>query len=170
MSITIGRLSIDIGHQRILDVLVKLKRPFQYTVVGDGPLREDLEAYAERLNLVNKVNWIGHSSLIVQHLNENDIFVQGSKVEGFPNALLEANYCGIPVFTFTAPGGTREIVQAGINGHIFEENSEMEDALEQFDNAVWNPTEIKESVTSRYSPGVIIGKYESYFNALINER
>lgn len=66
-------------------------------IVGDGPLRNDLQLMANKLGLSNQVIWAGRTENIVSHLHLMDIFVLTSTYEGFGLALLEALDAGLPI-------------------------------------------------------------------------
>jgi glycosyltransferase involved in cell wall biosynthesis len=89
------------------------------------------------------------------------MFLQGSYVEGFPNALLESCVVGTPVIAFNAPGGTKEIVENGINGFLVYDEGEFIEKLKG--NRVWSPKEIRESVYRKFNKDKILMQYEQLF-------
>ncbi|WKX76464.1 glycosyltransferase [Zobellia laminariae] len=100
--ITIGRLSKEKGHNRILKVLARLERDFSYLIIGDGPERKNLIKQINTLGLSDKITHITYTDNVDKYLCEYDLFLQGSYVEGFPNAALESCAVGTPVLAFTA--------------------------------------------------------------------
>ncbi len=64
-------------------------------IVGEGPLREELEILAEGLGLERKVSFPGHRDRTDEYLPLLDVFVLPSWSEGVPLALLEAMSCGL---------------------------------------------------------------------------
>ena len=89
---------------------------FKYTIVGSGPLESLLKKKVVELGLEKNVDFIPYTNQVLNIVNAHDYFIQGSYFEGFPNALLESCTVGTPVLAFNAPGGTKEIVQEGVNG------------------------------------------------------
>lgn len=63
-------------------------------IIGDGPLREDLQTQVKQLNLENRVIFAGIQSTIVEHMSIIDVYMLPSLREGMPMALLEAMACG----------------------------------------------------------------------------
>lgn len=166
--ITVGRLSEEKGHFRILEGLSKIKEyNFIYTIVGSGPLLNEIKEKTVQLGLYNKICLIPFTHKVLDIVSKNDYFLQGSYVEGFPNALLESCTVGTPVIAFNAPGGTKEIVVDGINGFLVENEFEFItvlidiNALKSIDR-----DEVKRSVMSKFNAEGIIKKYENLFNQL----
>jgi L-malate glycosyltransferase len=86
-------------------------------LVGDGPLRGDLERLAHELNLDRRVHFLGVRHDVAAILHASQVFVLTSVCEGAPLTLLEAMAAGIsPVVT--AVGGNPEIVRDGIDGYL----------------------------------------------------
>ena len=159
--ITVGRLTKIKGHLRILNVLSQMKIPFKYTIIGDGELRSEIFEKARILNIIDKIEHIPFTSEVNKFLARHDLFLQGSYVEGFPNALLESCVIGTPVLAFNAPGGTKEIIENGINGFMVETEVEYLKVLKSSFN--FNPEEVSESVYRKFNQNVIIKKYEDLF-------
>lgn len=86
----------------------------QILIVGDGPLRRDLEQYAEALGLGSMVRFAGRQADIRPYLAAADFGVFTSKSEGSSNSVLEYMAMGLPsVVSDIAPN--RELV----NGLLF---------------------------------------------------
>ena len=92
------------------------KRQVHFLIIGDGPLRQKLEAQAEQLDLLTEhVQFLGSRHDIPDLLSALDIFVLSSEREGLPVSMLEAMAASLPIAT-TAVGGIPEVIQNGDNG------------------------------------------------------
>lgn len=78
-------------------------------MVGDGPLRDDLELFAKELNISDKVLFTGFRSDIPALLNIFDIFVLSSTREGTSLTLIEAMGAGLPIVA-TDVGGNSNVL------------------------------------------------------------
>ncbi|WP_299113612.1 glycosyltransferase [uncultured Winogradskyella sp.] len=165
--ITVGRLSKTKGQMRILEVLRQLTIPFHYTIIGDGPLYNDIVNRIKEYGLEDKVTLIKFTDQVFNYLIEHDIFLQGSYSEGFPNALLESCVVGVPAIAFNSPGGTREIVEDGINGYLVENHEEFVKRLSE--NRDWDPEIIRESVYKKFNKNKIIADYENLFKEILRK-
>lgn len=165
--ITVGSLAKRKGHKRILEVLKNFNIPFQYTIIGNGSEMDNIFNLADKYNIKDRIVHIEFTTNVEDYLKENDIFLQGSFVEGFPNALLESCAVGLPVLAFKAPGGINEIIEEGINGYSVESEEEFLAMLYLMSNMKWNPNVIRQSVMSKFNEKIIIRNYEQLFQSLI---
>lgn len=167
--ITVGSLEPRKGHMRILDAISLLNIPFRYTIVGRGSMQKQIIERSQELQLYDKIDIIPYSSNIPELLKESHVFIQGSFVEGFPNALLESCAIGTPVVAFNAPGGINEIVENNINGKIVNSELEFAQAIEEIVHSnEFQPNRVSESVVKKYNATFIIGEYEKLFLKLAN--
>ncbi|MBS0169847.1 MAG: glycosyltransferase [Nitrospira sp.] len=117
---TAGRLVPVKGHATLLEA-TKILRASKLNVilllVGDGPLRSDLEANAKRLGLENAAIFTGHQDHAYDCLNLMDIFVLPSLHEGIPMVLLEALALNRPVVA-TNVGGIPEVIAHDLSGKL----------------------------------------------------
>ena len=100
---------------KVLSSIMKKEAFISAVLIGDGPLREDLEHLAEELKIRNRVHFLGQLNDISKAINLMDIFILTSKSEGLSNTILEAMASGLPVVA-TDVGGTNEIVVHGETG------------------------------------------------------
>jgi len=117
--IGMGRLSREKGFDLLLDAFSRIAArhsDWMLKVLGDGPLRSELEAQAQKLNLVSRIEFTGALPDPFPILHNADLFVFSSRSEGFGNALCEAMACGLPVISFDCPSGPAEIIRQGVDG------------------------------------------------------
>jgi glycosyltransferase involved in cell wall biosynthesis len=108
-------------YYSILRALKRIKEEgysFIYIILGDGPLKEDIERKIAEYELLQHVRIPGHVTNVSDYLRISDIFIHSSKGEGCSNAILEAMAAGLPVIA-SRTGGTEEIVSTE-NGFLFE--------------------------------------------------
>ena len=79
-------------------------------IIGDGKLRAKLEQKISKLGLKNKVYLLGRQLNPYKYISKADCFLFTSDYEGFPNVLLEALACGLPIISTDCPSGPREIL------------------------------------------------------------
>lgn len=115
---TVGRLVPVKGHVVLLEAFRILSRSHANVLlifVGDGPLRVQLEADANRMGLGRSVIFAGHQELVHDFINMVDVFVLPSLHEGIPMVLLEALALRRPVVA-SRVGGIPEVLADGYSG------------------------------------------------------
>jgi len=166
--ITIARLSKQKGHERIIQLLSKLDFPFVYTIIGGGDQKENIFNLIDKKQLNPRINYVEYTKEIEYYLSKNDIFLQGSYVEGLPNAVIESCAVGTPVIAFNAPGGINEIIQNGVNGYVANNEEEFIEFLENENKAfTFNPKTVNNCVSQKFNSEKIIAKYEALFIDII---
>ena len=105
-------------HEVLLAAFAQLhaRRPDTHLIlIGDGPLRQALEAQALALGIGSAVRFAGARADVERILPALDLFVLASGTEGMSNAILEAQACGLPVVAGTV-GGNAEVVCPQVTG------------------------------------------------------
>lgn len=117
---SVGRLCYQKDYFTLLDALkiVLSKCPcVKLLIIGDGPLKNELHDYAQKLGIAESVKFLGLRNDIPALLKMCRLFVLSSVSEGMPIALLEAMACSLPCVV-TGVGGNVEVVVDGISGYI----------------------------------------------------
>lgn len=129
--VTIGRLVPKKGHQYLLDAfrLAHDSDPrLRLDIVGDGPLRPDLEHQIAGLHLHDSVQLLGalRPQEIARQLDRSDIYLHHAvtapdgETEGQPLAILEAMAASLPC-VLTRHEGIPELVEDGVSGVLVDE-------------------------------------------------
>jgi glycosyltransferase involved in cell wall biosynthesis len=167
--LTISRLSSEKGILRLLDVLALVKRPIEFTLIGRGPLEREVLKSMKSFGKNILISYIPEDRNISKYFSTSDLFLQGSYVEGFPNVVLEANCYGLPVFAFESIGGTRDIIDNGINGMIIKDKLQFALEVEKFDSILWKGDLIKKHVQRKFNNDLSLGHYKMIFDKLLKK-
>ena len=115
-----GRLSVEKGHEHLLEMLVHLKKkeiPAKLLLAGTGKLAEKLKSKAKRLGVDQMVDFLGFVEDMPAFYASLDVFLLPSHYEGFGYVLIEAMASRIPVVAFDVKS-TSEIVEHGVSGYL----------------------------------------------------
>jgi glycosyltransferase involved in cell wall biosynthesis len=102
---------------RAIKMLPSQSSAFRVWLVGDGPLRSELEQYVAKENLGSIVQFLGYRSDVPEILQASDVFVLPSRYEAMPISLLEAMAAGLPCVV-TSVGDNAKIVEDGTTGIV----------------------------------------------------
>lgn len=120
--VTVGRLIPQKNHTLLIHAFadVHLKYPeYSLIIVGEGPLKDELEAVIESLKLCDVVSIHTNIKNVMTVINDAACFVLSSDHEGFPNVLLEAMASGMPVIsTDFGTGIAKDLIIDDKNGYV----------------------------------------------------
>ena len=145
------------------------------TIVGDGPLRNELSTLINENGLEGKVNLLGARNDVPGLLPEYDCFVFPSLVEGFSGAIVEAMFAGLPILASDIPQNHEAIIHLE-TGYLFERESA--DAVAKA--MIWfkenrelaNNLSVKayEYAKENFELDTIVNRFESYLQTVIPEK
>jgi glycosyltransferase involved in cell wall biosynthesis len=117
--LSVGRLEIEKDHAVLIDAFSRIAErvpDWDLRIVGEGALREQLEAQISALGLANRVQLPGSTSEISKEYLSAQLFVVPSRYESFGLATAEALAYGLCVVGFADCPGTNQLVHGGKNG------------------------------------------------------
>lgn len=123
---TIARINYQ-KNPEMFNSIAKENQQINFTWVGDGELREKLNAFN-----INVTGWKTRKEAL-EILKENDIFILTSLWEGLPISLLEAMYMK-KICIVTDVIGNKDVIKNGINGFICKDVSEFSNRLNEIIN------------------------------------
>lgn len=114
----IGRLSPQKGLDTFLESAGQVSQTFpdtRFLIIGEGPLREELQRKAAILGLSERVYFLGYQAEVLPLIALSDVISMPSTAEGLPFVLLESLALARPIVA-TRVGGIPEIVVDGETG------------------------------------------------------
>ena len=125
--ITAGRLTRQKAHWNLIRAFAEAKKAVpdaKLVVLGDGELKGFLQELSAGLGIRHDVIFAGFQKNPFRFISKAAVFAFTSLWEGFPNALLEAMACGVPVISTDCPSGPREILSPDTDFHIKTDSPE----------------------------------------------
>lgn len=127
--VAIGRLVTQKRFDLLIEAFSEISQEFpewHLQIVGSGPLESELRAHATRGSATHQIHFTGRQSNIAEILHNAKIFVLCSDYEGFPVALGEAMFCGVPVIASDCLTGPRELLGQSEWGILFSPGNSPE--------------------------------------------
>lgn len=151
----IGRLSEEKGLKTLVRVAKQL--PFPLIVVGNGPMKEELQIHHENIVFAGHKEWIELEAIIA---SARFMIIPSEWYENNPLSVIEALSLGTPVLGANI-GGIPELINEH-NGMLFEAGNadDMREKIEQMFNKTYNYTDICTAARTQYSA-------ESYYHKLM---
>lgn len=174
----VARLSEEKGHNELLtafSALAGVYKNIRLLIVGEGPLRKELESRSEKLGINDKVIFTGFQKDINKYLEMMDIFVLPSRTEGLGISVLEAMAKGLPVIA-TRVGGIPEIVDNNKTGILVDYKridqlvSALSCLIENRDIRLEYGKRGQEKVTNRFSYGKFINEHYDLYISLYKKK
>lgn len=174
--LTVGRLSYVKGADMITAIAEKV---FQHVdrwlwlVIGDGDLEEQIRRDIHLKNLSDKIQLIpptGHD--LSDYYRKASLYVSTSRMEGFPNVLMEAMSQGLPCIAFDCPTGPRHLIDQDVNG-VLVPTQDITSMSQEIISLIENPSvrmeqasNAKEKLTA-FSPEKIYAMWEQLLTSKI---
>ncbi|MFB3926344.1 MAG: glycosyltransferase [Syntrophales bacterium] len=174
---TISRIVPLKNHEFLLNIFKELRNHvpgIRLVIVGDGPLRDDIEKSALDKGIGRSVYFLGERRDTPELLSLFDLFMLPSFTEGVSLTLLEAMAAGVPVIASDV-GGNSEVIEKGISGILIrldnpakwiEETVRLirkkEERMEISSSAV-------QSVKKRFGVEIMIAEYEKVYQEVLEK-
>ncbi len=170
--VAVGRLTHQKGFDRLVSLMRQTPPDDRLTILGEGPLRADLEKAVRDAGLSGRIGLPGFSNDPLPLIAGADAFLMPSRWEGLPNAALEALALGTPVIASAQSGGLADLSDETSPGALT-----IADTAERFASAVRNiharpePTGLRpNALPARFSRDAVVASYADLIDAGADKR
>lgn len=179
--VTVGRLQPQKGHRDLLEAISQVVKErglsrVHLHLLGQGPLREELEAIVREKNLTDHVTFAGFVANPVAYVRRCNLFCLPSIYEGLPLALLEAMACGVPALACDCESGPRELLLNGKLGRLVPvgEPNRLADAILEIaqnpSDAASRALAARRHVEEHYSAIAVVKRLERLLEVAVDRK
>jgi colanic acid/amylovoran biosynthesis glycosyltransferase len=175
--LTVARLVEDkslhlalMAIRKLIDSNKNLK--ISYKIIGEGDKYNELISLANKLNLLDIVDFLGSRSTqeVKEYMHKSDFFLLTSKNEALPTVLLEAFSCGLPAIC-TKVGGVSDILIDGYNGYLCESNtdslySSLQKMIDNIDKLEIFSRNARKLIEENFSTKIVTQKLINYYKSI----
>ncbi|MCY7294388.1 glycosyltransferase [Alteromonas sp. a30] len=166
--INIGRM-VEVKNQLgLLHAFAEANLPQEVTLtlIGDGPLKTNIEDKIQELGLIHRVQLLGqlNKTQIRDQLAAHDAFVLSSHYETFGVVLIEAMSMGLPVLSTPCQGASEIITDARV-GFICDDKHKLAESLCRFVSLSFESNVIRQHVLTHYSYDHVSDELVSLYQA-----
>lgn len=170
-----GKITYEKRIHELLKVFALLSPKYpkmRLSIVGDGPEKQNLQDFAKRLNIDNKVIFFGllDGQSFIDIVAANDIFITASDAENQPLPVFEAMAMGLPQIVAKSP--IDEYIEDGKTGFVTKKYSFME-LSEKLAKLIENPalrqemSENSKKAALKYDASNIAMEYERIYTDFV---
>jgi glycosyltransferase involved in cell wall biosynthesis len=172
----IGRLSIEKGVIYLIEALSHLDDiDYECVIIGEGPLRHELEDIVISKGLKSKVKFLGFQQNVTPFFSEMDVFVLPSLNEVLPITIIEA-FAHKVITIASEVGGVPDLITHGKTGLLFPAK-DIDILLENIKFVYTNLGEKQKMVDNAYekfiqsfSSDVMLREISNYFDFIISQK
>ena len=145
----------------------------QAWLIGDGPLRPEVEQQAARLQILSSVHFLGAQAAVADYIAAADLLMLTSDTEGIPGVILEAGLLGLPSVA-TRVGGVAECVLDGETGLVVDPQDEagLSDALSALLQDATRRKEMgakaRDRVKKNFSLNEVMHRYVDFYREVLS--
>ncbi|WP_236744075.1 glycosyltransferase [Marinobacter similis] len=156
--VNVARLVPQKGHALLLEAFAKAQLPQKLVIVGQGPLRQELEQHAEALGIADRVIFAGQRSNPYPWMKNAELFVLASEYEGLGIVLTEALACGTPIMSVDSRGGVRDVFRGKLE--LFLTEPTIDGLAEGLSSVVGRlPVTVKEEWLAPFQSQVVVAAF-----------
>ncbi|WP_299434144.1 glycosyltransferase [uncultured Aquimarina sp.] len=123
--LNVGRLVPEKDQLTLIRIFDEINRKdWELHIIGDGPLRSQLENEIRTRKLEENVKLLGIKRDLSVYMSKSKVFAFTSISEGYPNALCEAMAFPLACISFDCDAGPRDIIEDGENGFLIDKNND----------------------------------------------
>ncbi len=166
--VTMGRFVPFKSYIDLIEAMPYVDENVTLLMIGDGPDRGMYEARIKELKLGSRIKLLGRTKNPFKYLSRAKLLAFTSRYEGFPNAVLEAGACGLPVVGYTCLGGLNEIIATPDSGLLLKERApkQLAKAINSSMKKQFDKEKIVNLTYTRYNSKKIMDNYEELFDQI----